>query len=245
MQKLYVAMVGLPARGKSTLAKRIRDGLVTEGIAAKLFNNGDMRRALIGAESTDPNFYDPNNKLGREAREMICMRNMEIAREWLAKDGEVAILDATNVSRARRHLIETTLTDYPVLFVECVNEDQLLLNACIRRKTTLPEYASYTEEEALASFMGAGVPAAGRSCNSATATCTSRGMSTSTGPGRSPAAMAKASGITRSSSSMERTIKLCLVAGMDMSRSSLTNCAVIAIVYSTRCPAPSRSFVNA
>ena len=153
MQKLYVAMVGLPARGKSTLAKRIRDGLVTEGIAAKLFNNGDMRRALIGAESTDPNFYDPNNKLGREAREMICMRNMEIAREWLAKDGEVAILDATNVSRARRHLIETTLTDYPVLFVECVNEDQLLLNACIRRKTTLPEYASYTEEEALASFM--------------------------------------------------------------------------------------------
>ena len=65
MQKLYVAMVGLPARGKSTLAKRIRDGLMTEGIAARLFNNGDMRRALIGAESTDPNFYDPNNKLGR------------------------------------------------------------------------------------------------------------------------------------------------------------------------------------
>ena len=56
MQKLYVAMVGLPARGKSTLAKRIRDGLMTEGIAARLFNNGDMRRALIGAESTDPNF---------------------------------------------------------------------------------------------------------------------------------------------------------------------------------------------
>ena len=153
MQKLYVAMVGLPARGKSTLAKRIRDGLMTEGIAARLFNNGDMRRALIGAESTDPNFYDPNNKLGREAREMICMRNMEQAREWLAREGEVAILDATNVSRARRHLIETTLTDHPVLFVECVNEDQLLLNACIRRKTTLPEYASYTEEEALASFM--------------------------------------------------------------------------------------------
>lgn len=40
-----------------------------------------------------------------------------------------------------------------MLFVECVNEDQLLLNACIRRKTTLPEYASYTEEAALASFM--------------------------------------------------------------------------------------------
>jgi len=153
MQKLYVAMVGLPARGKSTLAKRIRDGLVTEGIAARLFNNGDMRRALIGAESTNPDFYDPNNQHGREAREMICLRNMEQARGWLNNGGDVAILDATNVSRARRKLIETTLTEYPVLFVECVNEDQLLLNACIRRKTTLPEFASYTEEAALASFM--------------------------------------------------------------------------------------------
>ena len=64
--------------------------------------------------------------------------------------------------------------------------------------------------------MGAATPAAGKSCNSATATCTSRGISTSTGPGRSPTAMAKASGMTRKSSSMERTIKLCLVAGMDM-----------------------------
>ena len=32
MQKLYVAMVGLPARGKSTLARRIRQGLLAEGI---------------------------------------------------------------------------------------------------------------------------------------------------------------------------------------------------------------------
>ena len=153
MQKLYVAMVGLPARGKSTLAKRIRDGLLAEGIQARLFNNGDMRRALMGAESTNPDFYNPANESGREAREMICRRNMELARTWLAAEGEVAILDATNVSRARRILIEKTLTDHPVLFVECVNEDQLLLKACIRRKATLPEYAAYSEDEALQSFM--------------------------------------------------------------------------------------------
>ncbi|MDD4700991.1 MAG: 6-phosphofructo-2-kinase/fructose-2,6-bisphosphatase [Desulfovibrio sp.] len=153
MQKLYVVMMGLPARGKSTLARRIRDGLIAEGIQAKLFNNGDMRRALMGAESTNPDFYNPSNAAGREAREMICRRNMDLARGWLADGGDVAILDATNVSRARRRMIESTLTDHPVLFVECVNEDQLLLNACIRRKTTLPEYAAYSEEEALQSFM--------------------------------------------------------------------------------------------
>ena len=153
MRKLYVAMVGLPARGKSTLARRIRQGLLAEGIRAQLFNNGDMRRALMGAESTSPDFYNPSNAAGREAREMICRRNMDLARGWLTDGGEVAILDATNVSRGRRRMIERTLTDHPVLFVECVNEDQLLLKACIRRKTTLPEYAAYSEEEALQSFM--------------------------------------------------------------------------------------------
>lgn len=153
MQKLYVAMVGLPGRGKSTLARRIRDGLVAEGIEAKIFNNGDVRRQLMGADSTNPEFFDPNNSFGREARELICRRNLENAQKWLRLGGEVAILDATNVSRARRKMIEETLTDHPVLFVECVNEDPLLLNACLRKKADLPEYESYTREEALASFM--------------------------------------------------------------------------------------------
>ena len=154
MHKLYVAMVGLPGRGKSTMARRIRDGLLAEGIAAKIFNNGDIRRQLLGAESTEPDFYNPDNSFGRQAREMIARRNLEEAQSWLASgDGEVAILDATNASRARRQFIESKLRDHPVLFVECVNEDPLLLNACIRRKADLPEYASYTKDEALKSFM--------------------------------------------------------------------------------------------
>ena len=155
MQKLHVAMVGLPARGKSTLARRIRDGLAAEGIRARLFNNGDVRRARLGAASTDPDFYNPDNTYGRLAREQICRHNMELARQWLAPEGgngDVAILDATNVSRARRRLMEGTLTDHPLLFIECRNEDQELLRACIRRKTALPEYAGYTEEAALENF---------------------------------------------------------------------------------------------
>ncbi|WP_301186565.1 6-phosphofructo-2-kinase/fructose-2,6-bisphosphatase, partial [uncultured Desulfovibrio sp.] len=153
MHKLYVAMVGLPGRGKSTMARRIRDGLLAEGIAARIFNNGDVRRQLLGSESTEPDFYNPDNSFGRQARELICRRNLEEAQTWMAGEGEVAILDATNASRARRQFIESTLKDHPVLFLECVNEDPLLLNACIRRKADLPEYAAYSREEALASFM--------------------------------------------------------------------------------------------
>lgn len=151
-RKLYVAMVGLPGRGKSTIAKRIRDGLEAEGIKARIFNNGDMRRQLMGPDSTDADFFDPANSFGREARELICRRNLEAAKSWLMHGGDVAILDATNVSRERRKLIEHNLTNHPVLFIECVNEDPLLLNAIIRRKAELPEYEGYDRDEAEASF---------------------------------------------------------------------------------------------
>lgn len=153
MAKLYVAMVGLPGRGKSTMARRIRDGLLAQGIKAKIFNNGDVRRQLMGSESVSPDFFDPENSFGRQAREMICRRNIENAAAWLNDGGEVAILDATNASRARRKFIEETIRDYPVLFVQCVNEDPLLLNACLRRKADLPEFSHMSREEAMDSFM--------------------------------------------------------------------------------------------
>ena len=153
VQKLYVAMVGLPARGKSTLAKRICQGLKAEGLPAKIFNNGELRRALLGENSTEADFYDPQNEVPRKAREQIAMRNMNRARAWLEAEGCVAILDATNASRTRRQLIEKTLDNHPILFVECVNEDHVLQNICIQRKTKLPEFADYTEEAALESFL--------------------------------------------------------------------------------------------
>ncbi len=152
--KLYVVMVGLPASGKSTLARRIRDDLESEGVRSAVFNNGELRRRLTGPESTRPEWYRPENDEGRDVREKIALLNMEEARRWLAELGDVAILDATNASRRRRTLIETTLNDHPVLFIECLNEDPVLRAACIRRKAKLPEYANYTEEAAVESFKG-------------------------------------------------------------------------------------------
>ena len=58
--KLYVAMVGLPARGKSTLAKRIRSGLEQQGIRTAIFNNGELRRMLFGLESGSAEFFNPD-----------------------------------------------------------------------------------------------------------------------------------------------------------------------------------------
>ena len=152
MRKLYVAMVGLPASGKSTLVRRIRDVLSGEGLKCAVFNNGDLRRRIAGPKSTESSWYAPDNLEGRETREQIALLNMKDARRWLAEGGDVAVLDATNGSAARRRLLAATLDDHPLLFIECLNEDPVLREACIRRKARLPEYENYTEDEAVESF---------------------------------------------------------------------------------------------
>jgi adenylylsulfate kinase-like enzyme len=46
-QRLYIAMVGLQARGKSTIATKLKESLVHESVKARIFNNGDLRIKTI------------------------------------------------------------------------------------------------------------------------------------------------------------------------------------------------------
>lgn len=150
--RLCLVLVGLPARGKSTLALRLRDGLEAEGIKVRIFNNGVLRRIHYGEASSEPWFYDPHNAEGNKARDELSRLNMLAVREYLEEGGNVAILDATNASRARRRELETMLGEYPVLYVECVNDDPELLAASIQRKVRLPEFARLSRDEAIQSF---------------------------------------------------------------------------------------------
>lgn len=152
MKQLYLVMVGLPARGKSTLARRVLSGLSEQGIRSAIFNNGDLRRDLLGRESACPEFFNPTNLTAKAERYRIAQLNMDRARRWLDAEGDVAIIDATHSTEEQRVDILEYLHERPVLFLECVNEDQLLLEASIRRKPRLSEFAHLTEEEALASF---------------------------------------------------------------------------------------------
>ncbi len=152
MDKLYVALMGLPARGKSTLAKRIRHGLEQLGSRVAVFNNGELRRRLLGSDSASPEFFNPANEAAKEQRERLAIMNMEQARLWLHHEGDVAIIDATHGTLPQRNLLKEMLGDHPVLFIECVNEDPLLLDMSMRRKAHLPEFAGMSEEEALMAF---------------------------------------------------------------------------------------------
>jgi broad specificity phosphatase PhoE/predicted kinase len=145
-------MMGLPAYGKSTLAKRIQYGLEQLGLRVGVFNNGELRRAMLGLDTADPEFFNPNNEYARKQRENLAITNMQRAKAWLAQGGDVAIIDATHGSTAQRELLRTILNDYPVLFVECVNNDNMLLEESLRRKIRLPEFAGLPPEKSMTMF---------------------------------------------------------------------------------------------
>lgn len=145
-------MVGLPARGKSTVALKLRESLNHDGLSVRIFNNGDLRRKMIPENTSYARFFDPKNREGVELREKIQLINMQRARNFIHDHGNIAILDATNVSRARRKMISAMLGDHRILFVECLNENREILEASILQKIDLDEFGHLTQEEAIESF---------------------------------------------------------------------------------------------
>lgn len=153
-EKLYIVMVGLPGRGKSTIALRLLEMFNNDKITTKIFNNGSLRRKFKNLKNSySAEFYHPQNSEGVELRKMFAQINMEKAKEFLSAKGQIAILDATNVSRERREMIEEFLTDHPVLFIECINDDEDIINLSIIEKTKTSEFEKLSQEEAFHNLM--------------------------------------------------------------------------------------------
>lgn len=151
-KKLYIIMVGLPARGKSTIANKLKENLDKDNIKTRIFNNGDLRRKLPREDTSRPEFYDPKNREAAALREEIALINIRRSRNYLNRKGQVAILDATNVSVSRRHKIRLLLQDHPLLFIECINKDEEILDASIFRKVSLSEFDNLDRETAVRIF---------------------------------------------------------------------------------------------
>jgi len=106
--KLVIIMVGLPATGKTHIAKRICRFLsFFHDIPSQIFNVGDYRRQLCGAQMP-ATFYDPKNDEGNAARQMACDAALADLVEYMKQDGvRVAAFDATNSTKGRRaHILK-------------------------------------------------------------------------------------------------------------------------------------------
>jgi broad specificity phosphatase PhoE/predicted kinase len=153
-EKLYIVMMGLPARGKSTLACQLTDAFRKSRVNTRIFNNGNLRRLFRPLRETSlSEFYHPDNTVGLELRKKFATINLQRAKDYLRDKGHVAIIDAANVSRERREMIEGFLTDHPLLFIECINDDKDILSLSILEKTRLPEFARLDRETARREFM--------------------------------------------------------------------------------------------
>jgi broad specificity phosphatase PhoE/predicted kinase len=157
--KLVIVMVGLPATGKTHIAKRICRFLsFFHDIPSQIFNVGDYRRQLFGAQ-LPAEFYDHDNENAMARRTVACDAALNDLVEYMRQDGvRVAALDATNSTRERRDHIMSVLKEKGLgikrMFVESICDNEQLLEENIRKvKLSTPDYKDMDEEEAVADFM--------------------------------------------------------------------------------------------
>jgi predicted kinase len=157
-QPLVIAMVGLPARGKSYIVNMIIRYLKWIGFEAKVFNVGSYRRKM-GLQSAESNFFDANNEEGKRVREELAMAVQDSMYEWLhsSKDFKrrVAIFDATNTTIKRRLSLAQRAREHNValLFVESICNDQEVLKQNYSLKLQNEDYKGMDPEKARRDFM--------------------------------------------------------------------------------------------
>lgn len=149
-----IVMVGLPARGKTYMAKKLTRYLNWIGIQTKVFNVGEYRRRATPYTSHD--FFRPDNDEAMIIREKCAEQALEDLCEWLKTGGEVAVFDATNTTRMRRHMIYdicTVQNSCKTFFVESVCTNPAIIEANIKEaKVTSPDYKDHNVDDALEDF---------------------------------------------------------------------------------------------
>jgi len=153
-KKLVVVMVGLPARGKSFIARKLARYLNWLQVKSRVFNVGSYRRHKLGAHQPHT-FFDPSNIHGMKSRRHMAVAALDDMIEWLHVNGRVGVFDATNTTRERRRMLVARLRheNVDVMFVEsiCTKED-LIESNIHATKLTSPDYIDMDPDEAARDF---------------------------------------------------------------------------------------------
>mmetsp|Transcript_42943 Transcript_42943/g.103923 ORF Transcript_42943/g.103923 Transcript_42943/m.103923 type:complete len:607 (+) Transcript_42943:70-1890(+) len=92
-QRLVIVLVGLPARGKSFVARKLVNFLEWNGIDTKIFNVGRYRRQAYAEISTsesgacDASFFDSKNEQASALREKVAEIALQDMLRWLDDEG--------------------------------------------------------------------------------------------------------------------------------------------------------------
>jgi len=160
---LIIAMVGLPARGKSFISRKVKIFFRWQNLRTRLFNVGQYRREMTKDEenSNSAEFYSANNEKAMTCRREAAFQALSDALRFIDDAGDVAIYDATNSTNERRKMImdhvwthgEQTGRTYRVVWIEVVCDDPEVLNTNIRNKVVhSPDFVGCGFDDAMADF---------------------------------------------------------------------------------------------
>ncbi|KAE9408479.1 bifunctional 6-phosphofructo-2-kinase/fructose-2,6-bisphosphate 2-phosphatase [Gymnopus androsaceus JB14] len=162
-QKIVVAMVGLPARGKSYLSNKLMIYLRWLEYDVKVFNVGQLRRTkarqkalkLGVKENHNAEFFSHSNVQGTQSRDNLAEESLEMLIQWLKKEETlgfmvyiISIPDATNSTRSRRAKIEARLAKekgMSLIFLESLCDDPATIAANVELKVSQgdPDYKDH------------------------------------------------------------------------------------------------------
>jgi len=148
-------MVGLPARGKSYIARKLARYLRWLGHDTRVFNVGSYRRELVGAQKPSE-FFSPDNPEGAAARLKVAEVALEDMIGWFERGLAIGIYDATNSTRERRAFLRSRLEakGIEVIFVETICGDPAVVDRNVREtKLHSPDYAGIPPERAVDDFL--------------------------------------------------------------------------------------------
>ncbi|KAJ7454713.1 bifunctional 6-phosphofructo-2-kinase/fructose-2,6-bisphosphate 2-phosphatase [Mycena latifolia] len=164
--KIVLAMVGLPARGKSYLSNKLMIYLKWLEYDVKVFNVGQLRRTRARQkaqqsgikEDHSANFFSHDNPEANLSRDRLAEDSLEMLIKWLKDGGNVGIHDATNSSRSRRAKLEARVKKEPgmmLIFLESICDDPAVIAANVALKVSSgdPDYKDTSPEEAKADFL--------------------------------------------------------------------------------------------
>lgn len=154
-QKIVLVMVGLPARGKSYIARKLARYLRWRGHETRVFNVGAYRRELVGAQKSH-DFFDPENLEGSRERRRVAELALADMLRWMQSGGQIALYDATNSTRERRAWVREACqrAGLEVVFVETICDDPAVVDRNVREtKLHSPDYAEADPEAAVADFL--------------------------------------------------------------------------------------------
>nr|CAB3264798.1 6-phosphofructo-2-kinase/fructose-2,6-bisphosphatase 1 [Phallusia mammillata] len=148
-----IVMVGLPARGKTYIAKKLTRYLNWVGINTRVFNVGQYRRDTVKFKSHD--FFRNDNEEAMKIRKQCAMEALNDVCKYLKGDGMVAVYDATNTTKERRNWILEFAEQhcFRVFFVESICDDPNVVEQNVSEvKVNGPDYKGVDPDAAVTDF---------------------------------------------------------------------------------------------